>query len=137
MNYFNSVILFSFIAIFFGCGSDGQHGDVFLRFRSVLTPIEVVINSPDIPQDFEYDQYYKISPGIYYFTYIDYAGFSHPQIGEFDYIEIEASIGESGSLFKAGDDGSDLFVDLILLSSGPVIENFDYYTQPSTLNYSP
>ena len=115
MNYLRSVLLFSLIAIFFGCGSDGQHGDVFLRFRSVLAPIDFTINSPDIPEDFEYDQYYKISPGIYYFTYIDYAGVSHPQIGEFDYLEIEASIGESGSLFKAGDDGSDLFVDLIVV----------------------
>tara|TARA_B100000579_G_scaffold341511_1_gene293362 strand:- start:12398 stop:12811 length:414 start_codon:yes stop_codon:yes gene_type:complete len=137
MNYLNSVLLFSFIVIIFGCGTDGSDGDTFLRFRSVLMPTEFSIDNPDIPEDFEYDRYYKVSPGRYYFTYIDHNGLAHPQVGEFDYVDIESSPGSKGSLFRSGEPGADLYKDLILLSSGPVIENFDYYTVVSTLNYSP
>ena len=137
MNYLYKIIVLFLMFVFLGCGTDGQDGDTFLRFRAVLEPTEFSIDNPDIPQDFQYDKYYKTSPGIYYFSYIDHNGLEHPQVGEFDYIKIEAAEGTSGSLFKSGQNGADLYIDLILLSSGPVIENYDYFTIASTLNYSP
>ena len=132
----NKVVVLLFIAmIIIGCGRDGKDGDVFLRFRSVLTPTEFVIDNPDIPADFEYDVYYETHPGSYPFSYIDHNGNFHPQPGEYGVLEIIADSGDEGALFVTGEDGKDLYIDLILLSTGPIIENYDYYTIASTLNY--
>ena len=119
----------------FSCGRDGEDGEVFLRFRSILTPLSFIIDNPDIPEDFQYDVYYKTNPGSYPFTYIDHNNITHPLPGEFGVIDIVADTGQSGSLFKGGEDGDVLYIDLILLSTGPIIENFDYYTIASTLDY--
>ena len=136
MNSFNKFVVLSWIAmILIGCGSDGSDGDVFLRFRAVLTPTEFVIDNPDIPVDFEFDVYYETQPGSYPFSYVDHNGNTHPQPGEYGVLEIIANSGDEGALFSAGDDGTDLYIDLILLSTGAVIENYDYYTIVSTLNY--
>ena len=135
MNSFQKIIFFFFILIQFGCGRDGSDGEIFLRFRAILTPINFSIDNPDIPGDFQYDVYYKTTPGSYSFTYTDHNNVTHPLPGEFGVIDIEADAGQGGSLFKAGEDGDDLYIDLILLSTGPIIENFNYYTIASTLNY--
>ena len=136
MSSCNKLIVLLFIAIIIlGCGSDGKDGDVFLRFRAVLTPTEFVIDNQDIPSDFEYDVYYETGSGSYPFSYIDHNGNSHPQPGEYGVLEIIADSGDEGALFVAGEDGKDLYIDLILLSTGPIIENYDYYTIASTLNY--
>jgi len=132
MNTFNRIILVVFSIIQIGCGS-GQEGDVFLRLRCVFQPTAFTINNPDIPDNFTYDTYYKTNPGTYTFSYIDHNGQAHPQPGEFGILEIVSVPGSKGSLFKSGEDGKDLYIDLILLSTGPVIENFDYYTIASTL----
>ena len=135
MNLFNKIFVFSFIILLsYGCGSDGSDGDVFLRFRAVLEPTNFIIDNPDIPPDFQYDVYYKTKPGNYPFSYVDHNGVQHPLPGEFSFVEIIADSGDSGSLFRGGEDGQDIYVDLILLSTGPIIENYDYYTIASTLN---
>ncbi len=137
MNTFTKLVFLLFsLTIVMGCGSDGNDGDVFLRFRAVLTPTEFVIENPDIPSDFEYDVYYETHPGSYPFSYIDHNGNLHPQPGEYGVLEIIANPGDEGALFSSGADGKDLYIDLILLSTGPIIENYDYYTIASTLNYA-
>ena len=130
------ITLFFFVlTINSGCGKDGKDGDIFIRFRAVLTPINFFIDNPEIPIDVQYDVYYQISPGIYPFTYTDHNNIVHPLAGEFSLIDVVSDPGQSGSLFKSGEDGKDLYVDLILLSTGPIIENFDYYTIASSLDY--
>ena len=136
MNYLKKTIFFVFILLLnVGCGSDGDDGEIFIRFRSVLTPISFFIDNPEIPMNVEYDVYYKISPGVYPFTYIDHSNVVHPLPGEFGLVEVVSDPGQTGSLFKSGEDGKDLYIDLILLSTGPIIENFEYYTIASSLEY--
>tara|TARA_B100001250_G_scaffold384703_1_gene379787 strand:- start:7882 stop:8292 length:411 start_codon:yes stop_codon:yes gene_type:complete len=134
MSILKKMSLILFVIIQAGCSS-GQDGDLFLRFRAVLEPIEFIIDNPDVPQYPEYDIYYKVNPGTYSFSYIDHNGTQHPQPGEFGFIDLIADPGSDGGLFKSGSDGKDLYIDLILLSTGPLIENFDYYTIASTLEY--
>ena len=129
MRIFTKIILLLFIIIqMMGCSS-GNDGDLFLRFRAVIEPVEFIIDNPDIPNYPEYDIYYKTNPGSYNFSYVDHNGTQHPQPGEFGFIELVADPA-SGS-----EDGKDLYIDLILLSTGPLIENFDYYTIASTLEF--
>lgn len=129
MRIFTKIILNFFIIIqMMGCSS-GKDGDLFLRFRAVIEPVEFIIDNPDIPNYPEYDIYYKTNPGSYNFSYVDHNGTQHPQPGEFGFIELVADPA-SGS-----EDGKDLYIDLILLSTGPLIENFDYYTIASTLEF--
>ncbi len=140
MNYINKII-FSFLSIvfLFGCGKDGVDGDVYLRIRAVLTPLEFVIDNPDLPanfQDSDYDVFYKTNPGSYPFTYIDHFGDQHPKVGELGVLNLEIEQGQSGSILTTGDNGRDIYVDLILLSSGPIITNLDYYTPPNALEYN-
>ncbi len=136
MNFFNKIIVFLLILILnIGCGSDGNDGDVFVRFRAVLEPTNFIIDNSDIPIDFEYDVYYKTRAGSYPFSYVDHNGVQHPLPGEYGVLEIIADSGQEGGLFSSGDDGQDLYIDLILLSTGAVIENYDYYTIASSLNY--
>jgi hypothetical protein len=134
MNICTKIFLLFFVIIQLGCSS-GQDGDLFLRFRAVLEPMEFIIDNPDIPPYPEYDIYYKTNPGTYDFSYIDHNGTQHPQPGEFGFVKLIADPGSAGGLFKSGQDGQDLYIDLILLSTGPLIENFDYYTIASTLEY--
>ena len=129
MKIFTKIILILFIIIqMMGCSS-GKDGDLFLRFRAVIEPVEFIIDNPDIPDYPEYDIYYKTNPGSYSFSYVDHNGTQHPQPGEFGFVELVADPA-SGS-----EDGKDLYIDLILLSTGPLIENFDYYTIASTLEF--
>lgn len=129
MRIFTKIILLLFIIIqMMGCSS-GNDGDLFLRFRAVIEPVEFIIDNPDIPDYPEYDIYYKTNPGSYAFSYVDHNGTQHPQPGEFGFVELIADPA-SGS-----EDGKDLYIDLILLSTGPLIENFDYYTIASTLEF--
>ena len=136
MRVLNKIILGLLILIInTSCGRDGKDGEAYLRFRSILTPLSFHIENPDIPIDFQYDVYYKTHPGSYPFTYTDHNDTIHPRPGEFGVVDIVVDSGESGALFSAGSDGDDIYIDLILLSTGAVIENYDYYTIPSTLNY--
>jgi len=135
MIYLKNIVLFLFILLQFSCGQDGKDGEIFLRIRSILTPMSFSIENLDLPQPIQYDVYYKTNPGSYPFTYVDHNNVAHPLPGEFSVIDIIASPGQSGSLFKSGEDGDDIYIDLILLSTGPIIENFDYFTIASTLDY--
>ena len=51
-------------------------------------------------------------------------------------VDVFSNSGESASLFHSGEDGEDVYIDLILLSTGAVIENYDMFTIASTLNYA-
>ncbi len=133
MKNLNSIILsLVFICLSMGC-SDGQDGKVFLRIRALLQePAESVsIDNADIPEDFEYDVYYETKPGTYTYSYVDYNNDFHPQTGEPPYIDIVAEPGSRASLFKHGENGSDLYIDCWLLTTGVVIQNFNYKTVPS------
>ena len=136
MNLVNKIIVFLLILIMnIGCGTDGSDGEVFVRFRAVLEPTNFTIDNSDIPIDLEYDVYYKTSSGSYPFSYVDHNDVQHPLPGEYGVLEILADSGDEGGLFSSGDDGRDIYVDLILLSTGAIVENFNYYTVPSELNY--
>ena len=136
MNNFNKLILFGLlIALIVSC-TDGSDGKVFLRIRALLevAPVtNVSIDNPDIPEDFQYNVYYETQPGNYEFEYRDYNGDYHPKPGEFANIDIVAEPGSSASLFKQGDDGQDVYIDLWLLSTGAVVEVFDHLTVPDDL----
>ena len=135
MKWINIILLFVFIVIHAGCGKQGQEGDVFLRLRhGGFEPINFSTENPDIPIDFQYGVYYKTSPGTYAFTYIDHNYIEHPREDEFGFIDIVARPGESGELFKSGDDGEDLYIDLLLYSDGPLIQQYNYLTSPGTMN---
>ena len=56
MNICTKIILLFFVIIQLGCSS-GKDGDLFLRFRAVLEPMEFIIDNPDIPTYPEYDIY--------------------------------------------------------------------------------
>ncbi len=64
---------------------------------------------------------------------MDHNGDHHPQGGEFAKLDIVAEPGSSASIFKQGEDGQDVYIDLWLLSTGAVIEVFDYLTVPDEL----
>jgi len=136
MNIFNKLILFTLlITLTVGC-ADGEDGKVFLRIRALLEaePVSnVSIDNPDIPEDFTYHVYYETQPGNYEFEYVDHNGDHHPQGGEFAKLDIVAEPGSSASIFKQGEDGQDVYIDLWLLSTGAVIEVFDYLTVPDEL----
>ncbi|MAQ47996.1 MAG: hypothetical protein CMD27_03875 [Flavobacteriales bacterium] len=133
MSAFNK-ILFTLIIITVASCSSGQDGDVFLRLRAVLEPTNFSINSPDFPLDFEYDAFYQIQPGYYEFEYVDHEGVQHPLLGELSVLEVTSNKGTDGGLFKSASDGEDIYIDLWLLSEGPVIETSNYFTIASTLN---
>ena len=126
------ILLLVLICLGIGC-SDGQDGKVFLRIRALLQePTESVsIDNSDIPEDFEYNVYYETKPGTYTYSYLDHNNESHPKPGALPYIDIVAEPGTSASLFKDGENGSDLYIDFWLLSDGAVIQNFNYKTVPS------
>lgn len=128
MSFFNKIIVFS-LAIFLNIGCSEQvDGDVYLRVRAVLTPFEFQIENADLPDPFtdsDYDLFYKTKEGSYPFSYLDHNETLHPQPGEFGVLDIvfDPALGE------------DLYIDLILLSQGAVIEKNDYFTIASSLNY--
>lgn len=126
---------FAIIFMFLTSCSTSQEGDIFLRIRAVLEPNSFSINSNDIPSNFEYDVFYAIKPGYYDFEYIDHENTEHPQLGELSVLEATANVGTDGGIFKSAIDGEDVYIDLILLSSGPIIETYNYFTIASTLNY--
>jgi len=128
-------VFFAITFMFLTSCSTGQEGDVFLRIRAVLEPNSFSINSNDIPSNFEYDVFYEIKPGYYDFEYIDHEYIAHPQLGELSVLEATANMGTDGGIFKSSIDGEDVYIDLILLSSGPIIETYNYFTIASTLNY--
>ena len=134
MRAFNT-ILFVLIIILVSSCSSGKDGDIYLRLRAVLEPTNFSINNPDFPLDFEYDAFYQIQPGYYEFEYIDHEGVQHPQLGELSVLEVTANQGTNGGVFKSAIDGEDIYIDLILLSNGPIIETNNYFTIASTLNY--
>ena len=135
MNWFKKTLVFIFILIInTGC-SDGDNGDVFLRIRAVLEPTNVIIENSDIPENFEYDVFYRTNPGNYPFSYVDHNGTQHPLPGEYGVLEIISDPGQEGGLFSTGENGEDRYIDLILLSTGAVIENNNYYTIATTLDY--
>jgi len=134
MSTFNKM-LFALIIMTLASCSSGQDGDVFLRLRAVLEPTSFSINTSDIPLDFEYDAFYKIQPGYYEFEYVDHENIQHPQLGELSVLEVTNNKGTNGGVFKSASDGEDIYIDLILLSSGPIIETYNYFTIASTLNY--
>jgi len=142
MNTFRSTITFFLLIFFIGCGNDGTDGDVYLRIRAVLEPTNVMISNPDLPSDAngvfvgEYDVYYQTQPGSYSFTYVDHNGIQHPLVGEFGVVNLFSNSGEESGLFTSGEDGEDVYVDLILLSTGAIIENYDKFTIATSLNYS-
>ena len=137
MKIFNKIIITFFVLLFFSCGSGGDQGDVYVRIRAVLEPTDVIIENSDIPIDFEYDVYYKTVSGSYPFSYIDHNDVQHPLAGEYGVLEVIADPGSDGGIFNSGSDGKTLYIDLILLSTGAIIENYDYYTIATTLNYAP
>ena len=105
-------LLFILIISSIGCTKDHE-GKVYLKIRSILTPTNVFIDCPDIPIDFQYDIYYEINPGVYPFMYTDHNNIVHPLIGEIK--EINAI---------PYDLEEDLHIDLILLSTGAIIEDY-------------
>ena len=141
MNDFRLIITFFLPVFFIGCGTDGADGDVYLRIRAVLEPTNVMISNPDLPSDDngyfvgDYDVYYQTQPGSYSFTYIDHNGTQHPLVGEFGVVNLFSNSGEESGLFNSGEDGDDVYVDLILLSTGAIIENYDKFTIATSLNY--
>lgn len=135
MDCLKKILLFGLIAIInFGC-SDGDNGDVFLRIRAVLEPTNFIIENSDIPENFEFDVFYQIKPGNYPFSYLDHNGIQHPLPGEYGVLEVIADPGQEGAMFNSGENGEDRYIDLILLSTGAVIENNNYYTIATTLDY--
>ena len=83
----------------------------------------------------DFDVYYKTEEGSYPFSYVDHNGVQHPLLGEYSVVNIFSDKGEKGGLFNSGEDGEDVYVDLILLSTGAVIENYDMFTIASSLDY--
>jgi len=130
------ILLFTLICLSTGC-SDGQDGKVFLRVRALLQePSESVsIDNLDIPEDFQYNVYYETKPGTYTYSYVDYNNESHPKPGELPYIDIVAETGSESSLFKHGENGADLYIDFWLLTTGAVIQNFNYRTIASETDF--
>jgi|TARA_B100001113_G_C21017017_1_gene581840 hypothetical protein len=133
MHTFNKIFFILIILTLASCSS-GQDGNVFLRLRAVLEPTNFSINCPDFPLDFEYDAFYPIQSGYYAFEYVDHEGVQHPQLGELSVLEVTANQGTNGGLFKSASDGEDIYIDLWLLSEGPVVETSNYFTIASTIN---
>ena len=133
MRFFN-IFIPLLVILFASACSSGSDGDIFLRVRAVLEPSSFNINCSDFPENFEYDVFYNIPPGYYSFDYVDYNGTQHPQLGELSVLEVFSNSGSKGGLFKPGENGEDVYVDLILLSSGPIIETNSYFTIASTIS---
>tara|TARA_B110000495_G_scaffold165350_1_gene151131 strand:+ start:289 stop:681 length:393 start_codon:yes stop_codon:yes gene_type:complete len=129
MSSLNKITIISlFLCLNIGCNKE-LDGEVYLRVRAILTPLEFSIDNSDLPdafQESDYDLFYKTKEGSYPFSYVDHNETLHPQPGEFGVLDI---------VFDP-DLGEDLYIDLILLSQGAVIENNDYFTVASTLNYN-
>ena len=107
-------ILFLITAI--GCEKEEPETTIYLSIKAVLTPTNVFIDCPDIPVDFQYDVYYEVNPGIYPFTYTDHNNVTHPLIGEeYEVKALNYSLNGYGRI---------LYIDLYLLSTGAVIENY-------------
>ena len=122
------------VILFTSACSSGSDGDIFLRVRAVLEPSSFNINCPEFPENFEYDVFYNIPEGYYSFDYVDYNGTQHPQLGELSVLEVFSNSGAKGGLFKSSENGEDVYVDLILLSSGPIVETNSYFTIASTIS---
>ena len=134
MKIFNKILLLCFIITLGGC-KDGNDGKAFLRIRTIIEPTSVTIYNPDIPSDFNYDVYYETQPGSYQFEYIDHNNNYHPMSGELSVIDIVVAPGQSSSFLNSGEDGRNVYIDLILLSTGALVETFDILTIPSELNF--
>ena len=65
MIYLKNIVLFLFILLQFSCGQDGKDGEIFLRIRSILTPMSFSIENLDLPQPIQYDVDFKILNTLY------------------------------------------------------------------------
>ena len=141
MNFLKSVFLLGLVITTIGCGNDGNNGEVYLRIRAVLEPTNFFITNSDLPSNIDgyfigdFDVFYKTEAGSYPFSYVDHNGLQHPLLGEYGVVNIFSDLGEEAGLFNSGEDGEDVYIDLILLSTGAIIENYDMFTIASTLNY--
>ena len=116
----------------------GRNSNIGIYYnQSVSLPIgyyTLLVGAEYNNNKINYD-FYEIKPGYYDFEYIDHENIAHPQLGELSVLEATANTGTDGGIFNSASDGEDVYIDLILLSSGPIIETYNYFTIASTLNY--
>lgn len=104
------------VAAVVGCGQPGADGDAYIAYSWAVGPITIASNDPAFAgASYVYNgEFLKTSPGVYDFEYIAWDSSYW-----WGWYEIYVNPGEDGGMFGAGEDGSDLYFELLCLSTGP------------------
>lgn len=105
-------------------GTDGRDGRAFFKMNYGDFDPDYIETGGVIPNNFYWDTYYKTNPGYYtvYFEYIEntYRGrIVYPYEIE---VEVFVMAGEQGGYRYDGEDGDDVYFELILFPDG-----YEYY----------
>ncbi len=111
------IIAVAFIAAALtGCGQPGADGDAYIAYSWAVGPITIATNDPAFAgASYIYNgEFRRTSPGVYDFEYVAWDNSEW-----WGWYEIYVNPGEDGGAFGAGDDGADLYFELLCLSTGP------------------
>ncbi len=98
-----------------GCGQPGADGDAYIAYSWAVGPITIATNDPAFAgQSYIYNgEFRQTSPGVYDFQYIAWDDSEW-----WGWYEIYVNPGEDGGAFGGGDDGADLYFEVLCLSTG-------------------
>ena len=99
-----------------GCGQPGADGEAYTAYSWVYGPITIATNDPAFAglSTVYNGEFRKTSPGVYDFEYIAW-----DDSYWWGWYEIYVNPGEDGGLFGPGEDGTDLYFEVVCLSTGP------------------
>ncbi|MFP4432680.1 MAG: hypothetical protein ACLFPV_15625 [Spirochaetaceae bacterium] len=99
-----------------GCGQPGADGDAYIAYSWAVGPITIDTNDPAFAgASYIYNgEFRQTSPGVYDFEYTAWDDSEW-----WGWYEIYVNSGEDGKPFGAGEDGTDLYFELLCLSTGP------------------
>jgi hypothetical protein len=98
-----------------GCGQPGADGDAYIAYSWAVGPITIATNDPAFAgASYIYNgEFRQTSPGVYDFEYTAW-----DDSYWWGWYEIYVNPGEDGGAFGAGDDGADLYFEVLCLSTG-------------------
>jgi hypothetical protein len=102
------------------CGDDGKDGKPYLKLSWDGAVLYYLDDIPGTPDPVYNNTYYECAPGTYTFEYIH--GNNDDYIWSGTITMTKGKDGEDGGLFSDGDDGDDIYYEIMLYGFvGPVI----------------
>lgn len=128
----SAFLLFAILFTSTSCtvGSDGRPGLAYIAFKwEVAKPEYIDCGTPAVPPNFNYDTYYRITPGWYtaYYEGKVWTGQAYGTYAwEMDY-EIWINEGQRGGWGYNGKDGMNTYLDFVCSPHGPYLLRHESY----------